>query len=96
MYNFSFVKYSAIYMPLFVGGLDYDSVSVDLTFLPGASTGDIQCVNVNITDDTVVEDDEPFSVHLSSTDSAVNIAVADATVTINQDNDSMFVHSFYA
>ena len=66
-------------------------MGVGLTFLSGESTGDMQCVNISIIDDTIVEDDETFSVSLISTDLAVNITVSDATVTINPDNDSTCV-----
>ena len=64
-------------------------MSVDLTFLSGASTGDIQCINITITVDIYVEYNETFSVSLTSTDPAVNSVISDATVTI-KDDDSMF------
>ena len=66
-------------------GLDFTSVQMSLIFVQGTT---IQCMEIPIMDDIVLEDDESFSVSLSTNDGAVNILQDQAVVTIT-DNDSM-------
>lgn len=55
-----------------------------MTFAP--SDGDKKCVNVTIVDDSLVENNEEFSLTLTTSDSAVSLTSSEATVTII-DND---------
>ena len=66
-------------------GLDFTLVQIPLIFVQGNI---IQCVEILIMDDIILESDESFSVSLSTTDGAVNILQDQAVVTIT-DNDSM-------
>ena len=60
-----------------------------LTFSPGVNES---CTTIiPIVDDTVLENDEVFSVTLSTTDSDVSIDPSSATVTI-VDNDGKIIH----
>ena len=66
-------------------GLDFTLVQIPLIFVQGNI---IQCVEILIMDDIILESDESFSVSLGTTDGAVNILQDQAFVTIT-DNDSM-------
>ena len=46
----------------------------------------LQCSQVDITNDEIVENDETFFVQLGSSDDAINIFVSSATVTITDDD----------
>ena len=61
----------------------------DLTFLPGTT---LQCANISISDDAVLENDELFSVQLTSTDPAVILSpsASSATITIGNDDSKSF------
>ena len=65
--------------------LDYTLVQMPLVFVQAPT---IQCVEIPIMDDIILENDESFSVSLSTNDGAVNILQDQALVTIT-DNDSM-------
>ena len=59
---------------------------VSLSFEAGAVSGDQQCHTVSITDDNVLEDDEIFSVTLTSSEPAfLGNSLTQATVTIRRD-----------
>ena len=65
---------------------------MELTFLQGTSQ---QCANISISDDTVLENNEFFSVQLTTTDQAVTLSPRSATVTIGDDDStlcSLFFH----
>src|SRR5439155_31795 len=62
-----------------VAGSDYTAVSGTLTFNPGTTS---QTVSVPITDDSLNEDDETFTVSLSSPDRAALTSPSTATDTI--------------
>ena len=62
-----------------VAGMDFIDISAVLTF--NASTP-LQCSQVIITNDEIVENNETFFVQLESSDDAVNISISSATVTI--------------
>ena len=66
-------------------GLDFTLVQMSLIFVQAPT---IQCVEILIMDDIILENDESFSVSLSTNDGAVNVLQDQALVTIT-DNDSM-------
>ena len=60
-----------------------------VTFSSGESVNATRTINVNITDDLIVEDDESFSVTITSSDPVV-FGISTAQFTIIEDNsDSM-------
>ena len=60
-----------------------------VTFSSGESVNATRTININITDDLSVEDDESFSVTITSSDPVV-FGISTAQVTIVEDNsDSM-------
>ena len=60
-----------------------------ITFSSGESVNATRTISVSITDDLIVEDDESFSVTLTSSDPVV-FGISTAQVTIIEDsNDSM-------
>ena len=65
---------------------DYTAVTAQLTFQP---TVTLQCRSVPIINDTILENDEVFSVQLITLDQDVNLTLSTATVTI-EDNDSEY------
>ena len=69
------------YMSLYlsVGVNDYTSVSVDVTFSSGSIS---HTVTVMAEDDIVIENDETFTLSLTSDDDAVDVTPQSATVTI--------------
>ena len=67
-------------------GLDFTLVQMSLIFVQDTI---IQCVEILIMDDIILENDESFSVSLGTTDGAVNILQDQAVVTIT-DDDSMY------
>lgn len=69
-------------------------MSSDLTFSPSA-TGGRECGSFTISDDDIVENEEVFSLELTTRDQAVvflNARSADVTVT---DNDGMLSHKLF-
>lgn len=56
------------------------------TFPPGSSTGHIQCVNVTIVKDDIPEENEMFSVELSSSDTSVELNRSFTVVIIINDD----------
>ena len=68
---------------LYSAGEDYDETTQSVTFEPGQSLVSVQ---VMITDDTIYEGMQEFTVMLTSSDSAVTITQSDATAQII-DND---------
>ena len=68
-------------------GSDYTAVYSPLTFPATTSTGDVmQCINVNITDDSVSEESETFTVTVTTTSPRVTLGNNDTIVTIT-DNE---------
>ena len=57
---------------------------MELTFLQGISQ---QCASISISDDSILENDELFSVQLTTTNQAVTLSPSSAIITIG-DNDS--------
>ena len=73
---------------LSVGDNDYTSVSVDVTFNSGSTS---RTVTVMAEDDIVIENDEMFTLSLTSDDDAVDVMPHSATVTIT-DQTSKYIH----
>lgn len=71
-----------------LAGADFTTHTQQLTFSPG--NADPQLVRIPLVDNNRVEEEEQFSVLLSTTDSDVNIINSPATVII-QDNDGMYI-----
>ena len=72
-------------------GSDYTAVSSSLTFPATTSSDDaMQCINVSITDDSVFEDPETFTVTVTTTTPRVTVGNDNTTVTIT-DNESQYV-----
>ena len=61
---------------------------MDLVFIAGTSNGTIQCLNVTIFDDSLVESNETFTVTLTTSNSVVELGNNLTTITIT-DTDSM-------
>ena len=66
---------------------DFDTVTGDITFAPGADS--TQCFDVNVRPDKIVERPEQFSVLLSSNSDRVTITLGRALFTII-DNDGKY------
>ena len=60
---------------------------MELTFLQGVSQ---QCANISIFDDAILENDEFFSVSLTTTNQAVTLSPSSATITIGDDDSKSF------
>ena len=60
-------------------------------FTAGSQAGDTQCVEIVITDDSCVEEDEHFSVNLTTSDEDVKFHINYASVRI-LDDDSKYNH----
>ena len=61
---------------------------MDLVFTAGTSNGTMQCINVAIFDDSLVESNETFTVTLTTSNSVVELGENLTTITIT-DTDSM-------
>ena len=68
-------------------------MSVDLVFTAGSSNGAIECTNVTIIDDMVVEEDETFIVTLTTSSSIVALGNNVTRVAIT-DTDSMYLATY--
>ena len=69
-----------------LGNHDYSSLSMFLTFLPGDTIDSPpRCVEINILDDDVVENEEEFTVSISSFSVIQAIDVISTNVTIYED-----------
>ena len=83
------VKLYDVFMHCFLDHyLDHMSVYVGLVFTPG--TTNIQCHPINITNDTILEDDEVFDVALSTMDDDVILSPNITSITI-LDDDSKYI-----
>ena len=70
----------------FSGNRDYSSLTMSLTFLPGDTIGSPpRCVEINILDDDIVENEEEFTVTVSSGSVIQAINVTSINVTIYED-----------
>ena len=66
---------------------------MDLVFTAGASNGTMQCLNITINTTRTVEEDETFTVSLTTSSSVVELG-NDVTTVIIMDNDSMIRDTF--
>ena len=73
----------AFFLNSSVADMDFIGTPAVLTF--NGSTP-LQCSQVDITNDEIVENNETFFVQLGSSDDAINISVSSATVTITDDD----------
>ena len=62
-------------------------VDTEVTFLPSTSAGFTQCVEVELTDDSIVEDTEQFSVSLESNTEHVLITSPSTAIYTIVDDD---------
>ena len=71
---------------IFSGNHDYSSLSTSLTFLPGDTIDSpLHCVEINILDDDIVENEEEFTITVSSGSVIQAINVTSINVTIYED-----------
>ena len=61
---------------------DYMEVSIDLVFTTGSSNGATQCINVAIIDSPTIEEDETFTVTLTTSEPIIELGNHMTTVTI--------------
>ena len=54
-----------------------------------------QCVNISISDDAILENDEIFSLQLNTTDQAITLRPISANVTIGDDDRKSFLAYVY-
>ena len=66
------------------GPNDFTPIVSVITFQPSTTE---PCVNISVSRDVVLEDDEVFTVQLNTSDEAVLLSLSSANVTI-VDNDS--------
>ena len=52
-------------------GVDYDEISVSLTFFEGSGDGNVTATAIGIIDDVILEGDEFFRVHVTSEERVV-------------------------
>ena len=77
-----FVFYLCLSHNIATDGSDYKGVSADLVFTVNSSNGDMQCIDVDIIDDMVVETNETFTVTLTTSNQYIRIGNNMATVDI--------------
>ena len=65
---------------------DYSSVDTNVTFSTGTTDGEIQCIEVTITDDMALEANETFEIQLATSDSSVMLG-NNETIILITDND---------
>ena len=74
-----------------LAGSDYTATYESLQFPMGSANGLMRCLTVTITDDTLFEEDETFTVALTVTTSGVSVGNAMTTVTITDDEGMIAV-----
>ena len=70
---------------------DYTLVNSLLNFTSGSSNNATKCQDITISDDIVIEDNQTFTVTLSTTDPDVLLGESLLTISII-DNDGQFIH----
>ena len=73
---------------LYTAPADYQNVSTQLTFTSGQTNGSMQCTDLLVLDDSILEAAETFSLMLIADDASVVEITADAqsaVVTIEED-----------
>ena len=67
---------------------DFQNVNTQLTFTSGQTTGDNQCTNIQVFDDSILEEAETFTLQLFADDTSVvtiNGSANSSVVTIIED-----------
>ena len=83
-----------IHIVIYSADEDYDSAVIEVTFNPGDTS---MTVAINITDDSIVEEDEAFALDLtiiSATPNTLQINGSTTASGIIEDNDGMYMHMF--
>ena len=65
-----------------IADADYGMANMDLTFPTNSGINNTQCLDVTITEDTVLEGAETFTVTLTTADTVVMLGNNEITVTI--------------
>ena len=73
--------------PVYIGDLDYSPLTTTVTL--NSATGAMVCATVTLSDDTILEGAETFTVAITDSGGAVLGSPSNATVTIN-DNDGQY------
>ena len=84
MYIHSHVHSLSLKFLFLTAGLDYLSLSQEVTFVPGGLAR--QCVSVAIVNDAVLESNEVFSVSVATSDPQVLSQTPPSVVTISDSN----------
>ena len=79
------------HLPEASNGSDYIGVSMNLVFSTGSSNGALQCINVTIIDSPTIEEDETFTVILT-TSAVVALGNDVITITIIEFNCMLCIH----
>ena len=79
--------FTTSHIPVAIDGLDFLGVSMDLVFTAGTSNGAMQCIGVAIADSPTVEEDETFTVTLTTSSPVVTLGNDITTVTIIDNNN---------
>ena len=64
------------------GGADYTSLNIDITFPSNSADGHMECVNISITDDMALENDELFLGLTSTSDPDVELMIVELMISI--------------
>ena len=72
-----------VYVGILLAGMDFQPLAIELTF---SALDRILCANITILDDEILENNETFTVQLSSNDPDAIVAVPQSTVTIIDDD----------
>ena len=70
-------------------GYDYTMLSMNIRFPVGARHNDMECVDVSITDDNVLESNETFILELTSTDLSVLTIDNITVITITSEDGNI-------
>jgi hypothetical protein len=69
------------------GDGDFSSLSTSLTFAPGSSDGALMCPSIAIVPDTVIEDEEDFSVTLSLVTTGASLSLGNNVTAVTHIDD---------
>ena len=90
------IHFDSVWVFIFTVFNDYaQPTPMELVFEQGTAQ---QCASISISDDAILENNELFSVQLTTTDQAVMLSPSSATVTIEDDDSksfSLFVSTTY-
>ena len=86
-YTYSECRY-CLFIFLLLADSDFEPLIGSVRFFPGETVGAFGCVHIPVMDDSIVEEDETFTVTLTSAGVIQAIGETTATVTIFEDSDS--------